>query len=84
MAGQARNTQTQTQAPSIPSTDQAVDMNLDLDDALLSMAEVNDSNSSEETKPVIFAKSTDIRRRLEEKLEVKLLKDQLGMDDFDM
>jgi len=82
MAGQARNTQ--TQAPSIPSTDQAVDMNLDLDDALLSMAEVNDSNSSEETKPVIFAKSTDIRRRLEEKLEVKLLKDQLGMDDFDI
>lgn len=82
MAGQVRNTQKHT--PSIPSADQAVDMNLDLDDALLSMAEVNDSNNSEENKPVIFAKSTDIRRRLEEKLEVKLLKDQLGMDDFDI
>ena len=82
MAGQARNIQTQT--PNIPSTEQPVDMNLDLDDALLTMAEVNDSNDSEETKPVIFSKSTDVRRRLEEKLEVKLLKDQLGMDDFDI
>ena len=82
MAGQARNIQ--TERSNIPSTEQAVDMNLDLDDALLTMAEVNDSDDSEETKPVIFSKSTDVRRRLEEKLEVKLLKDQLGMDDFDI
>ena len=80
MAGQARNMQTEDS--NISSTEQTVDMNLDLDDALVSMAETNDE--SEDSKPVIFAKSTDVRRRLEEKLEVKLLKDQLGMDDFDI
>lgn len=80
MAGQARNMQ--TERSNVSSTEQTVDMNLDLDDALVSMAETNDE--SEDSKPVIFAKSTDVRRRLEEKLEVKLLKDQLGMDDFDI
>ncbi len=33
---------------------------------------------------MLFAKSAEIRRRIEERLEVKLLKDELGMDDFDI
>ena len=37
----------------------------------------NDSNLS-------HLKSTDIRRRIEERLEVRMLKDELGMDDFDL
>ena len=31
-----------------------------------------------------FKKPTDVRRRLEEKLEVRRLRDQLGMDDLDL
>jgi len=77
MARQASNMQTDNS--NISSSDRAVDMNMDLDDDSLSMTDDN-----EETKPAIFLKSTDVRRRLEERLEVRLLKDQLGIDDFDI
>ncbi len=78
MARQASNMQTDNS--NISSSDRAVDMNMDLDDDSLSMTD----DGSEESKPAIFLKSTDVRRRLEERLEVRLLKDQLGIDDFDI
>ena len=77
MARQASNMQTDNS--NISSSDRAIDMSMDLDDDSLSMTDDN-----EETKPAIFLKSTDVRRRLEERLEVRLLKDQLGIDDFDI
>ena len=76
MARQASSMQ--TDSANVSYSDRAIDM--DLDDDSLSMTD----ESSEETKPAIFLKSTDVRRRLEERLEVRLLKDQLGIDDFDI
>ncbi|MEZ7985389.1 MAG: hypothetical protein QMB64_06180 [Pseudomonadales bacterium] len=78
MARQASNMQTDNSM--ISSSDRAIDMSMDLDDDSLSMTD----DDNEETKPAIFLKSTDVRRRLEERLEVRLLKDQLGIDDFDI
>ena len=79
MAGQADSTQINNE--NISSSDRAIDMSMDLDDASLAMS---DDDGSEVTQPAIFSKSTDVRRRLEERLEVRLLKDQLGIDDFDI
>ena len=79
MAGQANSTE--LTSSTISSSDRAIDMGMDLDDASLAMT---DDEGNEETKPAIFSKSTDVRRRLEERLEVRLLKDQLGIDDFDI
>ena len=76
MARQASSIQ--TDSVNVSYSDRAIDM--DLDDDSLSMTD----ESSEETKRTIFLKSTDVRRRLEERLEVRLLKDQLGIDDFDI
>lgn len=76
MARQASSMQ--TDSANVSYSDRAIDM--DLDDDSLSMTD----ESSEETKRTIFLKSTDVRRRLEERLEVRLLKDQLGIDDFDI
>lgn len=78
MARQASNMQTDSE--NVSYSDRAIDMNMELDDDSLSMAD----ESNEETKPALFSKSTDVRRRLEERLEVRLLKDQLGIDDFDI
>jgi len=78
MARQASNMQTDNSM--ISSSDRSIDMSMDLDDDSLSM--IDDDN--EENKPALFLKSTDVRRRLEERLEVRILKDQLGIDDFDI
>ena len=62
-----------------PIVDLAIDVDNDVDD--------NDGESGGVDAgdgKVLFAKSTDIRRRIEERLEVKLLRDQLGMDDLDL
>ena len=78
MARQASNMQTDNSM--ISSSDRVIDMSMDLDDDSLSMTD----DDNEETKSALFLKSTDVRRRLEERLEVRLLKDQLGIDDFDI
>ncbi|NNL56498.1 MAG: hypothetical protein HKO71_01985 [Pseudomonadales bacterium] len=44
----------------------------------------SDDESSEQDEKLLFAKSTDVRRRIEERLEVRLLRDELGMDDLDI
>jgi len=48
----------------------------------------DDGGSEDKTdasnEKLLFAKSTDVRRRIEEKLEVRLLKDELGIDDLDL
>ncbi|MFB1002203.1 MAG: hypothetical protein QMC22_06655 [Pseudomonadales bacterium] len=59
MARQASNMQTDNS--NISSSDRAIDMSMDLDDDSLSMTD----DDNEETKPAIFLKSTDVRRRLE-------------------
>ncbi|MGB5324486.1 MAG: hypothetical protein WBN40_03550 [Pseudomonadales bacterium] len=43
-----------------------------------------DDAAEEASEKVRFAKSTDVRRRIEERLEVRLLRDELGMDDLDI
>ncbi len=45
---------------------------------------VVEESESESDDKLLFAKSTDVRRRIEEKLEVRLLRDELGIDDFDV
>jgi hypothetical protein len=35
-------------------------------------------------KKAMSAKDTSVRRRIEEQLEVRMLRDELGMDDFDI
>lgn len=79
MAGQTNIRQGGAATPRV--TDPSQDLNLDFDDELEDVAEAG--LDAIESDKVIFAKSTDIRRRLEEKLEVRLIKDQLGVDDFD-
>ena len=79
MAGQANSVG--LTSSTISSSDRAIDMSMELDDASLTMTH---DGSNEETKPIIFSKSTDVRRRLEERLEVRVLKDQLGIDDLDI
>ena len=37
-----------------------------------------------QTKKVLFAKSADVRRRIEELLEVRLLRDELGLNHLDI
>ena len=60
-----------------PIVELAMDVDSDIDDSGSSGVDRSDGK-------VLFAKSTDIRRRIEERLEVKLLRDQLGMDDLDL
>ena len=69
-----------TNSVEVGANDQANDIGLDIDDIVVESAET--SIDKDDGKPVKFAKSTDIRRRLEEKLEVRLLQDQLGIDDL--
>ena len=69
-----------TNSVEVGANDQANDIGLDIDDIVVESAET--SIGKDDGKPVKFAKSTDIRRRLEEKLEVRLLQDQLGIDDL--
>jgi hypothetical protein len=86
MAGQASNRQETFSNTS--GADQANELSMELDDGLVDSAELvadqvdDETDNAKSTGKVIFAKSTDIRRKLEEKLEVQLLKDQLGMDDL--
>lgn len=60
-----------------------------LSDSLVDANEFN-SNSAPEVRAnskreaVSSAKSTDIRRKIEAQLEIQSLRDQLGMDDFDL
>ena len=48
----------------------------------------DDSSDEQEqgaqTKKVLFAKSADVRRRIEELLEVRLLRDELGLNHLDI
>lgn len=46
--------------------------------------DAGDDEGEEQSQKVRFAKSTDVRRRIEERLEVRLLRDELGMDDLDI
>ena len=56
----------------------------DLDEIELDeLDEKSVAETGSEAKP-LFVKSTDIRRRIEEQLEVRMLRDELGMDDFDL
>ncbi len=48
-----------------------------------SAEESQEADATEDSK-LLFAKSTDVRRRIEERLEVRMLRDELGMDDFDL
>ena len=60
------------------STESVNEVSLDFDEII-----VDESNLSKTIKDnEIHTKSADIRRRLEERLEAKNLRDQLGMDDF--
>ena len=69
-----------TNSVEVGANDLANDIGLDIDDIVVESAET--SIDKDDGKPVKFATSTDIRRRLEEKLEVRLLQDQLGIDDL--
>ena len=69
-----------TNSVEVGVNDQANDIGLDIEDIVVESTET--SIDKDDGKPIKFAKSTDIRRRLEEKLEVKLLQDQLGIDDL--
>ena len=58
-------------------------------DSVLDSNEMNsgifpETTANPESEKVLFTKSTDIRRKIEEQMEVKLLRDQLGLDDFDL
>ncbi|MBT8140198.1 MAG: hypothetical protein KJP25_10545 [Gammaproteobacteria bacterium] len=44
----------------------------------------DDADSDTQDRKDRFVKSTDVRRRIEERLEVRLLRDELGMDDIDL
>ncbi|NNC55737.1 MAG: hypothetical protein HKO07_08460 [Pseudomonadales bacterium] len=44
----------------------------------------DDEESESQDRKDRFEKSTDVRRRIEERLEVRLLRDELGMDDIDL
>jgi hypothetical protein len=57
------------------------DGNVDNDNANKGGAEKNGDDADDK---LLFAKSTNVRRRIEEKLEVRLLKDELGIDDIDL
>jgi hypothetical protein len=60
------------------STESANEVSLDFDEII-----VDESNLSKTIKDnEIHTKPADIRRRLEERLEAKNLRDQLGMDDL--
>ncbi|MDG2472891.1 MAG: hypothetical protein P8M71_07235 [Pseudomonadales bacterium] len=69
-----------TNSAEVGANDQANDIGLDIDDFVVESVET--SMDKDDGKSVKFAKSTDIRRRLEERLEVRLLQDQLGIDDL--
>ena len=60
------------------STESVNEVSLDFDEII-----VDESNLSQTIKvKEIHAKPADIRRKLEERLETKNLRDQLGMDDL--
>ncbi len=83
MAGSSETRQEALADPGLaqpePVVDLAMDVDSDIDDSDGASGSVDDGDGK-----VLFAKSTDIRRRIEERLEVKLLRDQLGMDDLDL
>lgn len=60
------------------SSESINDSSIDLDEILVNDNNLVDIGQDKE----IFPKSADIRRKLEEKLEAKNLRDQLGMDDL--
>jgi len=43
-----------------------------------------EQEQSAQTKKVLFAKSADVRRRIEELLEVRLLRDELSLNHLDI
>ncbi len=86
MAGQINSRQdtfSNSSAAEAPS-EVAIDLDEDFEiDPTLDLADGDDSGAATTTGKQSVANSTDIRRKLEEKLEVKLLREQLGMDDLD-
>lgn len=78
MAGSMNRPITNTsESSSSPSpSEAAVDIDMDAIDA-------EESEQLLDEEHLAFKKPTDVRRRLEERLEVRRLKDQLGVDDLD-
>lgn len=60
------------------SSESINDSSVDLDEILVNDDNLVDIAQNKE----IFSKPADIRRKLEERLEAKNLRDQLGMDDL--
>ena len=60
------------------SSESINDSSVDLDEILVNDDNLEDIAQNKE----IFSKPADIRRKLEERLEAKNLRDQLGMDDL--
>ena len=56
----------------------------DMMDDIDSLDELDSEEGVQQDEKLLFAKSTDVRRRIEERLEVRLLRDELGMDDLDI
>jgi hypothetical protein len=75
MAGRVESRQETSIGIQVPEQVNDIELDDSMDSSDASLDNVGEGK-------VIFAKSTDIRRRLEEKLEVKLLKEQLGVDDL--
>lgn len=73
----------QTPESSKPAIESMSDFDELDDDMGVSAIEVADDDESESSK-LSHLKSTDVRRRIEEKLEVRMLRDELGIDDFDL
>lgn len=80
MAGQINNATVKKSDDARLESVKELMVDIDLDDS----AENNELNSADKNGKILFEKSTDIRRRIEEKLEVKLLKDELGIDYLDI
>ena len=81
MAGSSETRQEVSTEAGQAQPEPVVDLAMDVDSDI---GESDDTAVDDGDGKVLFAKSTDIRRRIEERLEVKLLKDQLGMDDLDL
>ena len=82
MAGTSAVQTTKKQRP----IERVADAGLEFDelDELGSVEASESAAADSDSEKLLFAKSTDVRRRIEEKLEVRLLRDELGIDDLDI
>jgi len=81
MAGTRVNNTPESSAPPAiePMSDITEFDEMDIDEVEASGEDESSSNSN-----LANSKSTDVRRRIEERLEVRMLRDELGIDDFDL